>query len=1271
MKTKPTINGCKKHHTNAKFTPPHLLLIVYFAVLFLIFNSLSMTVQGQVSPNDPVSSQLTGYDNPIYWVGDPTENSSLQYLNLKAAWALTKGDPNVRVAIISNGNDWSQTDMPNPDNYLGYNFVDGNTNTSVNCNPYHPYHGTQMTSLICSKTNNGSGIFGVAGGWTQNGVTQPGVTPVFIKNASYDPATHSNVFPNSSLASLPNCLNHAIAKGAKVILIAENFDNPDPLEVAAFNSAVEAIYLDPCNQVTIITSAGDWNPNNSSTTSVKFPATNSRIISVAGVDSDHFIWNQPSSGGGSCFGPDVDFVTSYIAPGNLGKCFSTTNPYSTTYGTAVSAALLAGVVSLMYSVNPNLTHQDVFNILKESCYQTSNYNFVNDKNDIVGYGFPNAYTAIQLAKDYLGGIVIDDTRGWPSTNPYVPSNHTTGNIIIKSTGRLTLNAMNLGIATGKSIIIEPGGKLIVNNSIITNACLNKPWKGIQVWGDNAKNQYLNSQGNYWQGYLELNNSTVSNAEVAVDLWKPKDYTNTGGIVKATGSHFINNANAVHALRYKNMLNGLETNYIAKFYNCDFQITSSYFATNKTFYKHIDLDHVKGPSFSGCDFTLAPNVTNVSTWNQAIASYSAGFSLTSPCNNPVIVNCTNFDYSNISGFRWGINSNYDGSNLYTYTVNRAIFTNNVYGILNNVVKNQKVINSKFYIGNANAQYSTDCNFGIYMNSSNGFTIENNEFYKMTGAPLANYTGIFTANTMAIDDIYRNTFNGMSFGNLATKKNWSGNSRHLGLEYLCNNNTNNWADFFVYSTYSGIQSEQGGYTSAAGNTFSPTATWHFYNTEAEGNHLIGYYCNHNVPAQIPEHDPTTPGHMKVKYVTVHEIDFCNTCPDHFGNNVNVTALTTAEIDALATTHDNAKAQLQELDILYNQLTDGGSTPIKLTEIQAANETQMWSLRSTLLANSPYLSDTVLQQVASRNDIFPDAIIFEILAANPEALRNRNLMIYLAEKTNPLPDYMIGILELVAGQNSTYKTILQQQMSQYAHEATKAANKVIDSYLNDTILDASSLNTWLVKKGGIEADKQRIALMVANNDYTGAMVLAEDLPEIYSLNHEALDNYTAWFDLLSLQKTLHDNNRDWSQLTEAEHAYLETVAASFFPEAAAIAQGILGYNYNTGFEHCFDIDEPDALKRKAITPQDIAKAYGMTIEVNPNPAKEWAEFTYTLPVNEKSGEIKVTDMQGREVYSNTVSDGQGKKIWDTRTFRSGTYIYTFKSGKYSLSGKIVVSQ
>lgn len=37
----------------------------------------------------------------------------------------------------------------------------------------------------------------------------------------------------------------------------------------------------------------------------------------------------------------------------------------------------------------------------------------------------------------------------------------------------------------------------------------------------------------------------------------------------------------------------------------------------------------------------------------------------------------------------------------------------------------------------------------------------------------------------------------------------------------------------------------------------------------------------------------------------------------------------------------------------------------------------------------------------------------------------------------------------------------------------------------------------------------------------------------------------------------------------------------------------------------------------------------------------------------------------------NGRGKIVWDTRDFNSGTYIYTFKSGKFNVNGKILISK
>lgn len=275
--------------------PLHFKLFIFIVALFFTLNPFGKTAQGQKSfPNDPATNPPGYFIDPTFWVGNPFGEPSEQFLNLRAAWDITTGDPNVKVTIISNGNDWGQLDMPNPDNQLGYNFLDMNTNTSAICTPWHPTQGTEMTSLICSKTNNGDGIFGVAGGWTQNGIYTPGVTPMMIK-FDYGEPNEFGILDAASLARLPECLDYAVAKGAKVILITGTYLNPSADDMNAFILKVNEILDNPCNQVTIITSAGNWVPGQSISTDLRFPATVARLISVAGVDETHQIYYKPST----------------------------------------------------------------------------------------------------------------------------------------------------------------------------------------------------------------------------------------------------------------------------------------------------------------------------------------------------------------------------------------------------------------------------------------------------------------------------------------------------------------------------------------------------------------------------------------------------------------------------------------------------------------------------------------------------------------------------------------------------------------------------------------------------------------------------------------------------------------------------------------------------------------------------------------------------------------------------------------------------------------
>ena len=436
--------------------------------------------------------------------------------------------------------------------------------------------------------------------------------------------------------------------------------------------------------------------------------------------------------------------------------------------------------------------------------------------------------------------------------------------------------------------------------------------------------------------------------------------------------------------------------------------------------------------------------------------------------------------------------------------------------------------------------------------------------------------------------------------------------------------------------------------------------------EVNYWIDYYFCDSCTNENPD---------SAKIYQVNKIDkkFNNTCPSHYGGGSSG-----SERELVLSPQQKQQAEQEfalnladynNVKALYDNLTDGGNTNSLLSDIQNAQPGDMLQLRSQLLGYSPHLSMEVLKAAADKTDVFPESVVFDIMAANPDELKKDELIKFLEDKESPLPNYMIDSLRQVS-KAITYKTILQQQMAKYNRNKIRAAYDIIRSNLNDTITDFTELRNWLNNVGGIRTDEQIIASYIQQGNYTDALSLANRLPELYDMEDEDLTEHNYYMNILNLHFNLQQQDRNILELDSTEVAGLIPIAENSNGTAGVQARSILEYGYGYHFYICPNLNGTAAYKSSSINIEKSAKANGIKFTVRPNPAREWTIFDYQLPDDISKGVIKIIDVYGKLIETIAISGNQGQRIWDTRNIKQGVYFYTLNVSGFNKSGKIVIS-
>jgi len=362
-----------------------------------------------------------------------------------------------------------------------------------------------------------------------------------------------------------------------------------------------------------------------------------------------------------------------------------------------------------------------------------------------------------------------------------------------------------------SIIVAPGGKLIIDGGKITNASEGKMWQGIKVYGNTIHSL---PTGQLPNGIVEIRNGgIIENAVIGL-------HATNGGIVNASNAHFINNTVAAHIdflskANFTNLLFTINNNYLGNPLNFEtlLKLTDS------------ELITVLECSFLNANSQIPANFSYVN--NIGIKAFNSHLF----CSK-----------SSFSGFSTGVSANNSGS-IPSLHIRDCSFNNSLYGIRIDGINYLQLIRNNFNLS------LSGC--GVSVANSTGYVIHENNFYGLNSIAIHSAVGLSIHNSGTMEnEVYKNFYQNLNVAQKFTGINaaqYSQNGKLSGLQTICNtfqnskySNINVGALPFEPSFQNNyIRKIQGTSLKSAGNLFYGTPVLDISNTLSP--YIMDYYFN----------------------------------------------------------------------------------------------------------------------------------------------------------------------------------------------------------------------------------------------------------------------------------------------------------------------------------------------------------------------------------------------------------------------------------------------
>ncbi|RLD57067.1 MAG: hypothetical protein DRJ05_10300, partial [Bacteroidetes bacterium] len=856
-------------------------------------------------------------------------------------------------------------------------------------------------------------------------------------------------------------------------------------------------------------------------------------------------------------------------------------------------------------------------------------------------------------------------------------------VIIENTGRLTITA-TIFVHYAVEFDVKPGGQLIIDGGTLTKAC-DDFWYGIEVWGDKTLSQLnpATPQHPYSnQGYLSVKNGgRIEYAKIgvlagAVDGSGNFDKNKAGGVIHVDDAVFLNNKTGIKFLPYDDP--NQYTSNLSSVSFTDF-ITHDEELMLFTPIAHIDLKEVYGIGITACNFSFQNNgaiTPDVDSKGMGIMASDASFSIRPACNSSIapcptadIVPCTFTD------LRYGVRAFSTGSDDLLY-INNAIFDSCTVAIYLSGFNYPKITSNTININLSGSPSQGEFSGGIYLDGCTGYQIEDNEFYGNywpQTLPSNTKIGLYIKDSGEEDnEIYNNSFNNLNLAIVAEGINRGGKT---GLVIKCNDMFDNGNDIFVITnpdatgplSYEGIKYMQGASSTQtedlAGNTFTD---W-FDGTPAWGEYLWNYKNDidhfdyfHHLAQTNPLTHPLEDNYTDVT-ITLDEINIpfikSTACPSHIGGGgTSQSRMSTAETNI--STYDTQLADL----------TDGGDTDGTNDSITFSLPSEGLALRDQLLDNSPYLSDTVMQSAIAKEDVLPNAMLRDVLVANPQSAKSDEIMDAADSRSDPMPGYMLN--EIMEGLDEVgAKELLESKVGHWNNEYKRAFNDLARAYFADTLNTdpRNSLIALLENEDELQCKYSLAMTWLDKRDTTVAIDIIDGIPADFELNTYQSEVQEAYEDYFDVMETMYNNSLGASEIDSTNVQILSGIMDAHLPRVSAYATGLLVKGGHIDFTERIAL--PGEFKASRVYPDDrppFEDIEASSLKLMPNPAKNYVVIDYDLGLAKGQGIILIRDAKGVLVKNLGLHQVANQITVELNDIPAGMYIVSLYAGNKHIESR-----